>query len=107
MIFGFWRKTVANVAGWRDPETSSWFEIRSWAFCCSVAFGSQMLRSTLGIGASPAFAAHHSSRRSITFCCGDEKATCHGPVVIGKPLATSKCLNVVQSCPWKTCFGTM
>ena len=66
-----------------------------------------MLRSTFGIGARPALAAHHSSRRSMTFCWGEEKATIHGPVVTGQPLATSKCLNVVQSCPWKMCFGTM
>ncbi len=81
--------------------------MRSWAFCCSVALGSQMLRSTFGIGARPALAAHHSSRRSITFCWGEEKTTFQGPVVIGQPLATSKCLKVVQSWPWKTCFGTM
>ena len=97
MIFGFWRKIVWKVAGCRDPEKSSWFEMRSCAFCCSVALGSQMLRSTFGIGASPALAAHQSLRRSITFCWGEEKATCHGPVVTGQPLATSKCLKVVQS----------
>ena len=66
-----------------------------------------MMRSTFGIGARPALAAHQSSRRSMTFCWGEEKATFHGPVVTGQPLATSKCLKVVQSWPSKMCFGTM
>ena len=41
-----------------------------------------MMRSTAGMAAtSPASTAHQESARSITFCCGDEATTRHGPVV--------------------------
>ena len=86
---------------------SSWFVMIACAFCCSPALGSQILRSTAGNSANLLSAAHHEARRSNTFCCGEASATCHGPVVSGHLLAASKCLKVVQSCPSKTCFGTM
>ena len=107
MIFGFCLITVGNVAGWMAPPKSTWLVISACADCCSATYGSQMLRRICGIGASFASAAHHESRRSNTFCCSDDSATFHGPVVTGQPLPRSKCLKVVQSCPWKMCFGTM
>ena len=95
------------VLGCMDIAVSTWFVMRACASVCSPADGSQTLRSTRGIGARPAFAAHQSSRRSSTFCWGEAKTTFQGPVVTGQPLAGSKCLNVVQSWPWKMCLGTM
>src|SRR5438067_8411677 len=56
---------------------------------------------------APRHLALRRGRRSSTFCCGEASTTCHGPVVTGHFLARSKCLNVVQSCPSKRCFGTI
>src|SRR5215469_804591 len=107
MIFEFWRNTVGKVAGCMPVPASSWLVIKACAACCSPANGNQILRSTEGSGARLRLAAHQLGRRSNTFCCGEASATCQGPVVIGHCLARSKCLNVVQSCPSKMCFGTM
>ena len=37
----------------------------------------------------PRSAAHHESRRSISFCCGDEWTTFHGVVLTGQPFSGS------------------
>ena len=107
MIFGLPRNTVGNVAGCMPVPASSWLVISACAVACSPANGSQIVRSIAGSGARPAFTAHHSGRRSNTFCCSEASTTFHGPVLTGQPLAMSKCLNVVQSWPAKMCFGTM
>src|SRR5208337_780518 len=107
VIFGFCANMVGKVVGWIDGVLSIWLVISACATCCSATAGSHMVRRICGIGASLASAAHQVGRRSNTFCSSEAAVTFHGPVVTGQPLARSKCLKVVQSCPSKMCFGTM
>ena len=69
---------------------STWFAVISWAMRSRVPPGMVMTRSMAGIGASPAFAAHQSRRRSMKTWLSVKRVTFQAPVVTGHPFSRSK-----------------
>src|SRR3954453_5994088 len=66
-----------------------------------------MIRSGAGAGLKPVCAAHQSERRSKTIWRDDVATSLYAPVPTGQPLARSKLVNVLGSCDFQMCSGSI